>query len=124
MPLTGKKILVTEDEPDQQTFIVTILKDAGLEVVVAHNGGQALEAIENENPDLMTLDINMPGTDVLQVLASVTGSESAPRICIVSGRPELRRLILDRFEGVPMGYVDKPFTEEALVEELTRIAGD
>ncbi len=121
MPLTGRKILVTEDEPDQQEFIVTILQDAGAEVFTAHNGPQAMKIVASHQPELMTLDINMPGSDVFQVLSGITGPTGGPRICIVSGRPELRQIILDRFSGVDIGFVDKPFTRESLVAELERL---
>ena len=124
MPLTGRKILVIEDEPDQQAFIVTILQDAGAEVVTAHNGTQAMELAAIHQPELMTLDINMPGADVFQVLSGVTEASAGPRICIVSGRPELRQIITDRFSGVDIGFVDKPFTREILVAELERVIKD
>ena len=121
MPLTGRTILVTEDEPDQQEFIVTILEDAGAEVITAHNGTQAMKMAADHQPELMTLDINMPGADVFQVLAGITEASPSPRICIVSGRPELRHIIIDRFNDVEFGFVDKPFTDEDLVAELERL---
>ena len=121
MPLTGRTILVTEDEPDQQEFIATMLEDAGAKVVAAHNGTQAMELAASIRPDLMTLDINMPGTDVFQVLAGITKTSPNPRICIVSGRPELRQVIMDKFSEVEIGFVDKPFTRDTLIAELGRL---
>lgn len=121
MPLTGRKILVTEDEPDQQEFIVTILEDAGAEVITAHNGTQAMTMAAAHQPELMTLDISMPGADVFQVLGGITEASPGLRICIVSGRPELRHIIMDRFNDVEFRFVDKPFTKEDLVAELERL---
>jgi CheY-like chemotaxis protein len=123
MPLTGRKIVVTEDEPDQLDFIVTVLRDAGAEVKAAHNGNQALTIAECEKPDLVTLDINMPGKDVMEVLEELhlNGFHRDLKICIISGRPELRQLLLDRFAGRPISFVDKPFSEDQLVEKLKEI---
>ena len=121
MPLNGKKILVTEDEPDQQEFISTVLTDAGAEVIAAHNGTQAIELMKSESPDLITLDINMPGVDVLQVMGELCGEEGCPRVCIVSGRPELRRMILDRLNDKNVGFVDKPFSGDDLLAEVRRL---
>ncbi len=121
MSLTGRTILVTEDEPDQLDFIVTILTDAGAEVVCAHNGRQAMELVASHQPELMTLDITMPGADVFEILSGLTAAPNGPRVCIVSGRPELRQIVLDRFSGPEIGFVDKPFTREDLVAELERL---
>ncbi len=124
MTLSGRKILVTDDEPDQHDYIVTVLQDAGAEVVKAHNGTQALAMAEAEQPDAVTLDISMPGLDVFQVVDALqnNGLRKDMRICIVSGRPELRRVLIDRFgDGRTMGFVDKPFSGEQLIGKLEEL---
>ncbi len=75
MPLSGRKILVAEDEPDQLDFIKTVLEDSGAAVVVAHNGTEALSLVRSELPHAMTLDINMPGTDVMDLLGELKGDD-------------------------------------------------
>ena len=119
MDLSGKKILVAEDEPDQLDFIKTVLEDNGADVHVAHNGTQALELARNEIPDLMTLDINMPGMDVMDLLGELKGDANLAnlKICIISGRPELRLILRDRHLNAN-GYLDKPFSEADLVGSL------
>jgi CheY-like chemotaxis protein len=113
MPLNGRKILIAEDEPDQLHFIKTVLEDNGATVVVASNGTQALSLVRSELPHAMTLDINMPGMDVMELLGELKGDETLNglKICIVSGRPELRLVLRDRHLNAN-GYLDKPFTED------------
>ncbi len=122
MPLSGRKILIAEDEPDQLHFIKTVLEDNGATVVVAHNGTEALSLVRSELPHAMTLDINMPGMDVMELLGELKGDETLNglKICIVSGRPELRLVLRDRHLNAN-GYLDKPFTEDDLVTTLQEL---
>jgi twitching motility two-component system response regulator PilH len=122
MPLSGRKILIAEDEPDQLHFIKTVLEDNGATVVVANNGTEALSLVRSELPHAMTLDINMPGMDVMELLTELKGDETLNglKICIVSGRPELRLVLRDRHLNAN-GYLDKPFTEDNLVTTLQEL---
>ncbi len=122
MILDGRKILIAEDEPDQLDFIKTVLEDNGADVIVAQNGTDALKLAQNEIPHAMTLDINMPGMDVMQLLGELKGDEklSNLKICIVSGRPELRMILRDRHLNAN-AYLDKPFTEEDLLKSLVEL---
>lgn len=119
MILDGRKILVAEDEPDQLNFIKTVLEDNGAEVIVVQNGTDALKTARAVVPHAMTLDINMPGMDVMELLEALKGDESLSelKICIVSGRPELRLILRDRHLNAN-AYLDKPFTEEELLKEI------
>lgn len=122
MILEGRKILVAEDEPDQLKFIKTVLEDNGADVIVAHNGTDALRMAQNERPHAMTLDINMPGMDVMDLLGELKGDDnlSELKICIVSGRPELRLILRDRHLNAN-AYLDKPFTEDDLLKNLVEL---
>ena len=119
MALSGHKILVAEDEPDQLNFIKTVLEDNGADVIVAHNGTDALAMARAEIPHAMTLDINMPGMDVMELLSELKHDETleALKICIVSGRPELRLILRDRHLNAN-AYLDKPFSGDDLVESI------
>ncbi len=119
----GRKILVTDDEPDIITYISTILEDNGATVLKAYDGEQAIELARKEKPDLMTLDISMPGKSGVEVFDYFRDDKelrSIP-ICIITGKPELRKLIYERPEFPPEGYLDKPITEEGLILNIRKI---
>ena len=77
----------------------------------------------SQKPDLITLDIAMPGKDGGQVFEEMRRDpdlQSIP-VCIISGRPELRRLIYQRTVAPPEGYLDKPINEKTLLSNIRRI---
>ena len=121
--LSKYTILVVDDEPDDLTLITTVLEDNGARVVEARDGDEALEMARREKPDLMTLDLSMPGKDGVEAfceLRKTEGLEELP-VCIVTGHPEFRKLIYDRPVPPPEGYMDKPVDEEKLVSNIRRI---
>jgi Fe-S oxidoreductase len=120
---TGKKILVTDDEPDFVTFISTILEDNGATVVRAYDGDQAIEIARREKPDLITLDISMPGKSGVEVFDKLRKDPdlgSVP-VCIITGQPDTRKLIYERPVASPEGYLDKPITEHDLLLNVRKI---
>ena len=123
LEFTGRKILVADDEPDFVTYISAILEDNGAEVIKAYDGKQALELAKLEKPDLITLDISMPGKSGVEVFDDIKKDKelrSIP-ICIITGKPELRKLIYEHPDSHPEGYIDKPITEEGLILNLRKI---
>jgi CheY-like chemotaxis protein len=123
MPLTDKRIVVAEDDPDQMEYLTAILEDNGAKVFRAHNGNEALELARDVDPDVVTLDIQMPGTDVIEVLRQFSSDVELIDIClcIISGRPELRQFLVDKFAGRCRAFVDKPYEPDQVVEALTRL---
>jgi len=119
----GRKILVTDDEPDFITFISTILEDNGAIVIKAYDGEQALELAKKEKPDLITLDISMPGKSGVETFDDFRNDKnlSSIPICIITGKPEIRKLIYERPDNPPDGYIDKPITEEDLILNIKKI---
>jgi CheY-like chemotaxis protein len=121
--LSKYRVLVVDDEPDALSFICTVLEDNGVTVYQAHDGDEALEVARRKNPDLMTLDISMPGKDGGQVFEEMRKDpqlESIP-VCIISAHPELRRLIYQRTVPPPEGYLDKPIDEKRLLLNVRKI---
>jgi Fe-S oxidoreductase/CheY-like chemotaxis protein len=123
LSLQGYKILVVDDEPDVLTYISTVLEDQGAAVVQALDAEQALELALREKPDLITLDLSMPGRNGGYVFEEIRKNPelSASRVCIITGKPELRRLIYDRPVRPPEGYLDKPINEETLLTNIRKI---
>lgn len=123
LPFAGRVVLVADDEPDQVDFIATVLEDNGATVHRASNGEEALAIARREKPDLLTLDLGMPGRDVGEVYEIIRNDDDLKdlRVCVITGRPELRRLIYDRSVRKPEGYLDKPVDEDELVFNVRKV---
>lgn len=124
MSLTDKRIVVAEDEPDQLDYLATIFEDNGAKVFKAHNGSEALQMARDVDPDVVTLDIQMPGVDVIEVLRQFSTDSDLADIClcIISGRPELRQFLMDKFAGRCRAFVDKPYTPDEVVKVVSDLA--
>ncbi len=121
--LAGYTILVVDDEPDVVTFLSTVMEDNGAKVLSATDGEQALKMAREAKPDLITLDLSMPGHDGGQVYAALKKDpvlKSIP-VCIVTGKPELRKLIYDQDVPKPEGYLDKPVSEADMLLNARKI---
>ena len=123
LPLQGRKILVVDDEDDARVFISTVLADAGATIVEATEGDQAIELARKEKPDLITLDISMPGKDGVEVFRELRGSSDTAgmSICVVTGHPEFREVIYAAHAEKPDGYMNKPVSPEDLVNGVRHI---
>jgi CheY-like chemotaxis protein len=123
LPLAGRRILVADDEPDQLDYLSAVLEDAGAEVLTATNGDEVLEVAKREKPDILTLDLHMPGRDVGEVFELIREDPELEdlKICIITGKPELRKLIYDRTVRPPEGYVDKPVDEKRLLLNIRKV---
>jgi Fe-S oxidoreductase/ActR/RegA family two-component response regulator len=121
--LAGFKILVIDDEPDFVTFVATVLEDNGASVITAHDVDSGMQMAKNEMPDLVTLDLNMPGKTgdkAYEQMRDDPKLKTVP-VCIITGMPELRRLIYDRPVPPPEGYLDKPVSENKLLMNVKKI---
>ena len=116
-PLAGRKILVVDDEEDVRTFLTTVFEDAGAEVITATDGDEAVAMAKEHQPDLISLDLSMPGKDGVEAfveLRKTPETEEIP-VCVVTGHPEFRQVIYDRPVTPPEGYLGKPVDEDKLV---------
>lgn len=118
------RILVADDDADVRTYLATVCEDNGAVVVQARNGNEAIELALRDNPDLITLDIDMPGKhggEVYETLKRDGASTAKIPVCIITGQPKLRGLIYDRPVEPPEGYVDKPIDEESILLHVRKI---
>jgi len=123
LSLKDYTIQLADDEPDILSFFGTVLEDNGASVLQAKDGDETLAMVRKEKPDLLCLDLSMPGKDggeVFETLRKEPGLEDT-RVLIITGRPELRRLIYDRPVPPPEGYLDKPVDEDTLVLNIRKI---
>jgi CheY-like chemotaxis protein len=124
-PLAERKVLVVDDEEDVRTFLLTVFADAGASLCEAASGEEALAVAAVERPDLITLDLSMPGMGGVQAYVALRSHPEIGDIpvCIVTGHPEFRAVIYDRPVRPPEGYLDKPVDPETLVTTVRRILG-
>jgi signal transduction histidine kinase len=112
-------ILIVDDNPQNLKFLGNILRENSYVPVVAQNGSQALEFIHREKPDLILLDIMMPGMDGYEVckkLKEDKGSKDIP-VIFLTAKTETKDLVL-AFEVGGVDYVTKPFNS---IELLVRV---
>jgi DNA-binding response OmpR family regulator len=114
-----KRILVVEDEMKIARLVRDYLERAGFEVTVAGDGGAALSSARGSRPDLVVLDLGLPGMDGLDVARQLQSSSAVP-IVILTARGEET----DRIVGLELGaddYVVKPFSPKELVARVRAV---
>ena len=112
-----KRILVVEDEPDLAMGLRDNLLFEGYEVVVAPDGEQGLELALAEKPDLMLLDIMLPGIDGLGVCSRLREQGFLAPILMLTARGQE----IDKVRGLELGaddYITKPFGVRELLARL------
>jgi Fe-S oxidoreductase/CheY-like chemotaxis protein len=121
--LKGYKILVIDDESDTLTYLTTVLEDNQATALQTTSGIKGIEMAKAELPDLITLDLSMPQMDGGEVFARLREAPETRQIpiCIVSGKPELRKLIYDKPHRPPEGYLDKPVDEDNFLKNVRKI---
>jgi DNA-binding response OmpR family regulator len=120
------KILVVDDEMKIARLVRDYLTEAGFEVTLAANGPAALAAASSQRPDLVILDLGLPGMDGYDVTRSIRSGSSIPIIMLTARSEET-----DRIVGLELGaddYVVKPFSPRELVARvkavLRRVGGE
>jgi CheY-like chemotaxis protein len=119
--LHEKTVLIIEDDPDTVTYLSAIFEDHGVAAISAGNAADGLAKARSEQPDMITLDINMPGrsgADVFSKLRSDAETASIP-VCVITGAIDFRDLMYHRNVPPPDGYLQKPI-DPALLMMTTR----
>lgn len=111
------KILIVDDEESIHLLYREELAEEGYEVISAMSGEEALELVEKESPDLVVLDINMPGMNGLEVLRTI--KEKNPRLPVIlcSAYPEFKQ---DLSSWASDDYIVKSFDLTELKESIRR----
>jgi two-component system alkaline phosphatase synthesis response regulator PhoP len=111
-----KKILVIDDEPKIVEICGDYLKAGGYEVVSAADGPNGLAAIRREKPDLIVLDLMLPGMDGLDLCRQLRRESNVPVIMLTARVDEADKLV-----GLELGaddYITKPFSPRELVARV------
>src|SRR4030042_3998681 len=110
--MAGKKILVGDDDAKTVELVKLYLNRDGHKVLVAYNGTEALRLAREIRPDLIFLDLMLPGLDGLEVCSTLRAESDVPIIMLTARTGEQ-----DRLSGLDLGaddYVAKPFSPKEL----------
>jgi two-component system, OmpR family, response regulator VicR len=117
--MPGERILAVDDEPRYLEIIHFNLETAGYRVLSAASGEEALETQQSEDPDLIVLDVMLPGIDGFEVLRQVRERSSCPIIMLTAKGAEE-----DKVRGLRLGaddYVTKPFSAQELLARVEAV---
>ena len=114
---TKRRVLVVDDEENVTHLVSSALRFDGFETLTADNGNSALAAVAESDPDLIVLDVMMPGLDGLGVLHNLRAAGSQVPVIFLTARD----VATDRIGGLRAGaddYVVKPFSVEELLARV------
>jgi len=112
------KIMIVDDEQDLREMINLIMQKEGFETEMAENGEEFLEKINDFQPDLVTLDVMMPGLTTKEIFEKLKEKKTKPRIILLTivrySEAEKQRL----YEMGIVDYVTKPFDLDELINRI------
>ncbi|HEY1016036.1 MAG TPA: response regulator transcription factor [Herpetosiphonaceae bacterium] len=117
--LKEKLVLVVDDEPRMVTFMRVNLEAEGCRVISANNGRAGLEKVREDMPDLVLLDVMMPGLDGFETLRRLREFSAVP-VIILTAKDEEE----DRIKGLELGaddYMGKPFSHRELISRIRAV---
>ena len=117
-----EKILIVDDEKDIVKMLDYNLKKEGFRTVVAHDGEDALTLVSREHPDLVLLDLMLPGKDGLEVCKSLKNEIKTASIPIIMLTAKTQEA--DKIVGLELGaddYVTKPFSPRELLARIKAV---
>ncbi len=117
----GAKVLVVDDEPNVLRSLVQYLTIEDFQVETANNGQEALEKVQSFVPELILLDVMMPGMDGFEVLDKIkemAGFENTPVIMLTA--KDQSSDVLKGYQSGATSYLVKPFNLDELVETINQ----
>ena len=118
-----KKILAIDDEPEMLSLVRLSLERGGYQIVTCESGSKAWDSIIAEKPDLLVLDVMLPGIDgySLQIkLSQEEATKSLPVIVMTALEPS--RTLFKKFPQV-VGFMTKPFNPDELLQKVESTIG-
>lgn len=116
----SQKVLVVDDEQSIVTLLKYNIEQAGYQVIVAYDGVQALEKVNDEKPDLVVLDVMLPEKDGIEVCKTIRSDKNQVPILMLTAKDDE----FDRVLGLELGaddYMTKPFSPREVVARVKAI---
>lgn len=114
--------LIVDDSATERSIITGCLQGVGIDVSVAVSGEEALGKIEEKSPDLIVLDVVLPGRSGFEICRELKGSENTNKIPIILC--STKGTEMDKFWGKKQGadaYIAKPIDQEELVRTVKKL---
>ncbi|MEE6268700.1 response regulator transcription factor [Streptomyces diastatochromogenes] len=119
---TGLRVMVVDDHPMWRDAVARDLTEAGFDVVAtAGDGLQAVRRAQAVAPDVLVLDLNLPGLPGVQVCRQVVGADASPRVLVLSASGE-HADVLEAVKSGATGYLLKSASTEELLDAVRRTA--
>jgi len=115
----GLRILVVDDEPAMVGAVTALVGTAGHQVITAYDGDAALRRFEEESPDLVLLDLAMPGRDGVDVCRAIRRTGRTPIIVLTGEADELAKV--EALDAGADDYVTKPFGKQELLARIRAV---
>jgi len=125
------RVLVVEDEPDFAALISSVLSKHGYDVTLAWSANEAVEKLEEEDPDLITLDLQMPGKSGLHFYRQIKSSSAHRNVPVIvitgvtHGDRDMTNFVRSFLEvdhlPAPQAYIEKPFDNQELADVVDRV---
>lgn len=114
----GDKVLVVDDEPHMRETLAEILKDTGYQVLLAASGEEAIEVCEREDPQIVLMDVRMPGMDGVEAFRRIRRHQEGMRVILMSAysMDALKEAALE--EGA-IAFLPKPLDLERVVNLIS-----
>jgi DNA-binding response OmpR family regulator len=122
--MMAKRVLIADDEPNIVASLEFLMEQAGYEVKVAANGQEALELAASFRPDLVLLDVMMPGRNGYEVCQSLKSDPATRAVKVIMLSAKGRDIEVAK--GLELGadaYVTKPFSTRDLVAQIRDMLG-
>jgi len=128
----AKTVLVVDDEPDIVSFLQAVLEDHDFRVTTAFNGQEAIDQMRRHPPDLISLDLIMPGKSGIRFFHELRKNKAWSKIPVlfVSGHvretidgSNLAEILKDRALSGPATYLEKPVNAETYIRTINAILG-
>ena len=119
-----KKILIVEDDPSFSRAITHIIEKEGYDVISASNGMAGLRMAKDENPDLLILDVMLPGLDGFEICSRLRQDPLTAKLPIIM--LSAKGQDVDKTTGLKVGaseYLTKPIDRALLLEKITSLLG-
>ena len=120
----SKTVLIVDDETNIVVSLEFLMQQAGFQVGVARSGEEALEMLPQLRPDVVLLDVMLPGIDGFDVLQHIRQSADLKQIAVIMLTAKGRDV--EMAKGLALGanaYITKPFSTRDLLSEVRRFAG-